>query len=76
MTQRKFCECDEPQFAKLHPVAMTDEGGRLLRNNDELIGLCFCYHCGGEPEYEPTSPDHVTGETVVRRLVELGVAKS
>lgn len=70
----KICKCKKPQFARLLPIAVTDEGLARLERNRDLIGKFFCYDCGGQPLENPEAYDHITGETVIDRLIELGVA--
>lgn len=68
------CECESPQFAICTPVAMTNGGVRLLEANRPFIGKYVCFECGGVASSKPGSYDHITGETVIRRLVDLGLA--
>lgn len=70
------CECKSPSWGLCTPVAMTDEGVRLLEANRPFIGKFVCFDCGGVAQSKPESYDHITGETVIRRLVELGRAVS
>lgn len=70
----KICVCKEPQFAKLLPIAITPEGAARLEHNRDLLGKFFCYDCGGQPAQDPPVYDHILGETVIDRLIELGVA--
>ena len=69
----KRCRCEDAEFAICTPVAMTDEGKEMLRKNMEWIGEFVCASCGGVSDEKPDTYAHITGETVLRRLVELGV---
>lgn len=67
--------CKNPQFARLLPVAVTSLGKARLEQNKTLLGRFFCFDCGGETLQTPGNYDHVTGDTVIERLIELGAAK-
>ena len=73
--QFPVCACKKPEFAKVLPVSMDEQGRRRLEHNRRWIGQFVCFDCGGIAESEPPSWDHVTGGTVIGRLIELGVAE-
>lgn len=68
-----ICNCEKPEFALCTPVCMTDEGIELLKANAEYINKYVCFECGGISKNKPEVYSHITGETVVMRLVDLGV---
>ena len=70
----RLCHCEEPSFGICTPVYLTDEGRDLLEANRRFLGRFVCFHCGGVAEKRPDNYDHITGETVIRRLRELGIA--
>jgi hypothetical protein len=74
----RLCHCEQPSFGICTPVFMTEEGRAMLEANRQLIGRYIgrhvCFHCGGVAYKQPDNDDHIMGETVIRRLLELGIA--
>lgn len=70
----KMCQCQKPSFAICTPICLSDEGRALLTKYSAYIGKFVCFDCGGVSVCKPDNYDHITGETVARRLDELGVS--
>jgi hypothetical protein len=70
------CQCESPSWGICTPTAITNEGTRLLEANRPFIYKFVCFDCGGVARSIPENYDHINGETVIRRLVQLGLAVS
>lgn len=72
----RLCRCRKPSFGLCTPVCMSEEGRALMEANQPFLGRFVCFHCGGVAKGKPEMWDHITGETVIRRLLQLGIART
>jgi len=71
----KICKCKNPEFALCRPTCFDDQGVRLLSANWQFVNEFVCYECGGIAKGIPKNYDVVTGQTIIERLVRMGIAR-
>jgi len=74
-TRRMNCNCEEPDFVLCTPTVYSENGARLLRRNRKYIRQYVCHHCGGIAANKPSEFVYEAGESVMIRLLELGLIK-
>jgi hypothetical protein len=70
------CACQEPQYALCTPGALDDESLELLKANFGWVGKYVCYYCGAVSDGEPYHYESITGGSVIKRLLELGIIQA
>ncbi len=69
-----LCRCGSPALGLCTHSSYTAEGCALLEANSRYLGQYVCLYCGGVAGNVPDIMYQMTGETIIRRLLDIGFA--